>query len=138
VGFNAWIVALLGMLSGASLLVYEPVTTMAAVMAASGPVDGLILQALPLAGAFVVVATLLTGRLYARTWSDHPRILATITLVTALLGLNLSLLGLVDFDGSSLAPVLAFFGLTGLLAAVYTLVFVALRRDLTWRRGTTT
>lgn len=138
VGFNAWMVALLGTLGGVSLLVYEPVTTMAAVMAVSGPVDRLILQALPLTGAFVVVATLLTGRLYARNRSDHPRILATITLVTALLGPNLSVLGMVDFDGSSVAPVLAFFGLAGLLASVYTLAFVALRRDLAWRRAIST
>ncbi len=130
VAFNGWVVALLGAMGLSSAIVYEPTTTMAAVMAASGPVDDLIVRALPLTGCFVAAATFLTGRVFAGTWRLRMRILVTVLVVTVVLGLNLSVLGLVDFAGASIGPLMAFFGLTGLLALVYTAVFVGLRRDL--------
>ena len=44
-----------------------------------------------------------------------------------LVGSNISVLGLVDFGGASMMPVLRFFGLVALLDAVFAGAFLALR-----------
>lgn len=52
--WNLVILAGLVTLTAASMVVYEPVTTMAAIMERGGPVDDLIVQALLLTAVFIV------------------------------------------------------------------------------------
>jgi hypothetical protein len=118
-----------GVLAAVSAVVFEPVTTMAAITARGGPVDDLIVQAVPLMAVFVVAATGVLGRLWARRSSDYLRILPTVTVLMLLLGLNVSVVGLVDFGGASMAPVVVFFSLIVLLDGVFAaLVAMAIPR----------
>ena len=130
VGYNAVYLAMFGALAATSVIVFEPVTTMAAISAAGGPVDDLIVRALPLTGVFTLVTTGLLGGSLARRWSDYLRLLLTITVLMVFLGLNVSVLGLVEFSGGSLLPVVVFLGLIVLLDLVFAVVFAALQ----WRR----
>jgi len=103
---------------------------MAAISAAGGPVDELIVRALPHTGAFTLGTTGALGRLLSRRSSDYVRLLLTVTVLVVFLGLNVSVLGLVEFSGGSLLPVVVFFGLIVLLDLVFTVVFAALQ----WRQ----
>lgn len=132
--YNAAYLAVFGVLAALSVVVFEPVTTMAAVTARGGPVDDLIVQALPLMAVFVVAATGVLGKLWARRSSDYLRILLTVTVLMLLLGLNVSVLGLVDFGGASMAPVVTFFSMIVLLDVVFAAI-VASRRDMRGRNS---
>lgn len=76
---------------------------------------------------FTFASAGLLGKLFARRRSDYLRLLLTVTVLMLLLGLNVSVLGLVDFGGSSIAPVVAFFALIVLLDGVFVVAFVCLR-----------
>lgn len=130
VAYNAAYLAMFGALAAASVIIFEPVTTMAAISAEGGPVDELIVRALPLAGAFTLGTTGVLGRLLSRRWSDYLRLLLVITVLMVFLGLNVSVLGLVEFSGDALTPVVVFFGLIVLLDLVFAAVFAA----ILWRR----
>lgn len=128
VGYNAIYLVMFAALAAISVVVFEPVTTMAALTNRGGPVDDLIGRALPLTGGFTLVTTGGLGVILAGTPRDYLRLLLAVTTLMLFLGLNVSVLGLVDFGGSSLGPVVAFFALIGLLDAVFVAGFVALRR----------
>lgn len=123
----------LGMIAGlmaTSLVVFEPVTTMAEVVNAGGPVDHLIVRALPMTVAFIVITTAGMGVVLARRRSDYLRILGSVTALVVLLGLNVSVIGLVDMAGGSLRPLVVFFALIVLLDVAYAAVFAVLQREL--------
>lgn len=132
--WNLAILAALGILAISSVLIYQPVTTMAAIMERGGPVDDLIVQALPLTAAFIVVITGAFSLAFGHERGDYLRLLITTTALTLIVGMNVSVLGLVDFAGGSIGPVLAFFGLIVLLDVAYASAFAILgRRWLTVR-----
>ena len=108
---------------------------MAALIDRGGPVDDLIGQALPFTGGFTLVTTGGLGVVLARTPSDYLRLLLAVTTLMLFVGLNVSVLGLVDFGDSSLGPVVAFFALIVLLDAVFVLCFAVLRRPTGLRRA---
>jgi len=126
IGYNAVFLAMIAALAAASVTLFEPVTSMAAISAQGGPVDELIVKALPLTGVFTFAATGLLGAAFARRRSDYLRLLLAVALLVLFLGLNVSVLGLVSFSGGSILPVVAFFGLIVLLDAVFAAVFIAL------------
>lgn len=119
VRYNAAYLAMFAALAAVSVVAFEPVTTMAAVTERGGPVDDLIVQALPLSGVFVIAFTGVLGTQWARDRTDYLRLLATVATLMLLLGLNVSVLGLVDFGGASVRPVATFFALIVLLDAVF-------------------
>jgi hypothetical protein len=125
--YNAAYLAMFGVLAVVSVVVFEPVTTMAAISAESGPVDDLIVRALPLTGAFTLVTTGVLGGLLARVWSDYLRLMLVVTVLVVFLGLNVAVLGFIEFSDGSLAPVVAFFGLIVLLDLVFAAVFALLQ-----------
>lgn len=130
---NLMILAALAVLAAASIVIYEPVTTMAAIMDRGGPVDDLIMQALPLTALYIVVMTVTLGLAFGQERADYLRLLTTITVLTLLVGINVSVLGLVEFAGDSTLPVLEFFALIVMLDAVYAFAFAVLRRR--WLTG---
>jgi uncharacterized membrane protein YuzA (DUF378 family) len=98
--YNGVWVALLALLGVASFLVYEPVTTMAAVMAAGGaPPDELLRQATPLTVGYTLGAAALLSLIWARRPLAAVSILLTTAVLVSLLGINVSALGLVELDG---------------------------------------
>ena len=128
-GYNLLYLAMFLLLGAASVLVYEPVTTLSAVIAANAPPDELIRQAMPMTAAFTLGTALLVSLLYPKSWRRLGAILLTCTVLVLLLGLNVSAIGLVDMPRSSLYLILELFGLIVALIGVYAVVFVALERQ---------
>lgn len=116
--YNGVWVALLVLLGLTSFLVYEPVTTMAAVMAAGGaPPAELLRQATPLTVGFTIGATAVLSALWGRTLLKAASLLVTTAVIVSLLGINVSALGLVELDGS------AVFLLAEMLVLIMALIF---------------
>jgi hypothetical protein len=116
--YNGLWVALLVLLGLASFLVYEPVTTMTAIMATGGaPPDDLLWQAAPLTVGFILATTASLSLIWGRSPLKVVSILVTTTIIVALLGINVSALGLVELDGS------AVFLLAEMVALIMALVF---------------
>jgi hypothetical protein len=116
--YNGLWVALLVLLGLASFLVYEPVTTMAAIMATGGaPPDELLRQAVPLTVGFILAATASLSLIWGRSPLKVVSTLVTTTVIVALLGINVSVLGLVELDGR------AVFLLAEMVALIMALIF---------------
>lgn len=73
---------------------------MSVIMERGGPVDDLIVRALPLTGLFEIVVAGALGLAFGNDLTDHWRLLVAITVLMLFVGMNLSVLGMVDFgDG---------------------------------------
>jgi hypothetical protein len=133
--YNLIYVALLGLLGAASVLFFEPVTTMAAVMMLNSPPTELINQAMPMTVVFTLGMAALITLLYGRSISKFFAVLLTCAVLVALLGLNISAIGLVDIPSGSLIVIAELFGLIVVLNAFYVIVYVVLER---WSEQITT
>lgn len=131
-GYNGVWVALLGTLSVVSILVFEPVITVRELIEANaGPPDELIGQALPMTAVFTIASAAVVSRLVIGRWSAFLPVLGTAAVVVMLLGLNLSITGLAEFESGQGVLIAELFGLVVLLAGVYAVAFwVIRRRDL--------
>lgn len=128
VGFNLMFVLLFGLLGAASVAVFEPQSTIAALIAADEPPGELIARAMPLTAGFTLAATGLVLWLYGNGWRDLGPILVTTVVLVVTLGLNVSVIGLVDIPVGSLHLIAELYGLIVVLAAVHTAVFAALEQ----------
>ena len=126
--YNLLYVVMFVLLGAASVLVFEPVTTIAALVAADEPPHELIRQAMPMTVVFTLASAILVSLLYGRTWRHFGAILLTWTVLVLLLGLNVSVIGLVHIPRDSLYLVLEMFALILALNVVYAAVFFALER----------
>jgi hypothetical protein len=126
--YNMVYVAMFVLLGAASVLVYEPVTTIAALVAANEPPGELIRQAMPMTVLFTLATAALVSLLYGRSWSRFGAILLTCTVLVLALGLNVSVIGLVYIPRGSLYLVAELFGLILAINVVYVAVFMALER----------
>ena len=111
-----------------SVLVFEPVTTIAALILANEPPNDLIRQALPMPPIFTFSGVLVVSLFYKRSWSRFWVILLTCTVLVFLLGLNVSTIGLINIPRGSLYLVMEMFFLILTLNYVYTAVVVVIRR----------
>jgi hypothetical protein len=116
------------LLGGVSVLVFEPVTTIAALVAANAPPDHLFRQAMPLTIVFTLLMAAAIGKLYARNWSHYAAILLTCSVLVMLLGLNVSAIGLVSIPRSSLYLIVELMGLIVALNIAFAVVFAGLER----------
>lgn len=126
--YNMLYVAMFVLLGAASVLVYEPVTTIAALIEANEPPDELIRKAIPMTAVFTLATAALVSLLYGRSWTRYGAILLTCTVLVLLLGLNVSVIGLVYIPRGSLYLVVELFGLILAINAVYVAVFIGLER----------
>jgi hypothetical protein len=135
-GYNLLYVAVLVAIGLASLLIYEPVATAAELIAAGGgaPME-LIRQATPLSLVSIVAAASLIHWRWGRGIGQFLAVLLTCALVIVLLGINVSVLGLVEFNRHGWVLVLFTYGLTLLLNVTYAAAFAALEWRAFWRRG---
>ena len=117
-----------------SVLVFEPVTTIAALMVANGPPDALIRQAMPMTIVFTLATAALVSWLYGRRWLHYAAVLLTCILLILFLGLNVSVIGLVYIPGGSLFLIGEMFGLILAINLVYVAAFIALERKNLVRR----
>ena len=117
--YNALYVGTLIGLGITSLITFEPVTTIPALLRSNAPPRALIAQALPMTALFTAGSAVLLTVLYRPGWRGAGAILVTTVVVVLLLGLNISILGLV-FVPKALSYVLAeVLVLTISLALVY-------------------
>jgi uncharacterized membrane protein YuzA (DUF378 family) len=130
--YNLTYVAMFAVLGGVSVLVFEPRTTMAALTAANEPPHELIGAALPMTVVFTVVSAAVVTALFGRRWSHFGAVLMTSTVLVVLLGLNVSVIGLVEIPRGSLYLVAEMFGLIVFLNVVFAVAFMALQ----WKRLT--
>jgi hypothetical protein len=128
-GYNALYVLMLMLLGVASVLMFEPEMSFAALMALNGPPDQLIAQALPMTLIFTLVSAIAISRLYRTSLKQFGAVLLTSIVLVLLLGLNVSAIGLISIPNGSLYLVAEFLGLIVLINIVFVAVFIALE----WR-----
>jgi len=124
--YNILYVALFAFLGLLSVLVFEPITTIAALVAANGPPDKLFGQALPMTAAFTLIAALLINILYGKRWRHFLVILLTCTVLVLFLGLNVSVIGLVTIPRGSFYLVLELFALILAINFIYAALYTVL------------
>jgi hypothetical protein len=124
--YNALYVGMFVLLGCVSVLVYEPVTTLAAVMASNSPPGYLFKQALPVTIVSTILMAAIIGRLYARSLAQNAAVLLTCAVLVLLLGLNVSVIGLISIPRSSTYLIGELAGLILALNVVFAVVFVAL------------
>jgi hypothetical protein len=125
--YNAAIVGLFALFGVASLIAYEPVTTIDVLLTLDGPPDFLFAQTVPLTIGFVIVSSVAIAVAFGHRWWHGLVVLVAMIPLTLFLGLNVSALGLVELHRSDLYLVGILFGLIAALAAVYAAAFLALR-----------
>ncbi|HUF50866.1 MAG TPA: hypothetical protein VMN60_08545 [Longimicrobiales bacterium] len=126
--YNAVYLAVLVLLGIASFLLYDPITTTAAVIAADEPLGELIARALPLTAFFTLGSVAVISALWGRSLKKAAAIFLTCTILVALFGLNISVIGLVEMSGEDAHLVAIFFGLIVAIIAGNTAVFALLER----------
>jgi hypothetical protein len=128
--YNASYVVALAVLGLASMAVFEPRTTMAELFTLDGPPMDLIGDALPLTIAFTLGTAVVLSALFGRTPAAFGAILATCAVLVVLLGLDVSIMGLIRIPTDSLYAVIVFVGLIVVLAGSFAAVVIA----LAWER----
>ena len=131
----AYVLMFIG-LAAASLVVFEPVATVAELTALNGPPDQLIGQALPVTLACVPLTAFLVSLAFGRLRA-LPAVLLTVSVLVLVLGLNVSVTGLVDFQASEFVLLLELIGLIGLLAATFAATVLLMERHGAFARART-
>ena len=127
--YNAIYLVMFVLLGIASLLAFEPTTTIAALIDANQAPGELIARAMPMTLLFTVATAALLSLLYGRSWPHFGALLACCTTLILLLGLNVSIIGLVEIPLGSAYLVLELFALIAALDLAYVAVFLALQRQ---------
>jgi hypothetical protein len=128
-GYNALFVGFFALIAIVSELVYEPMISLAELMA-GGPPSYMWGQAMPLVVVCTLLMATLLQRIYGRTWGHFLALLGTSAALVLLLGLNISLMGLVYVPIESYYLVAETFG----LILILNLVFAACFAGLEWKR----
>lgn len=130
--YNATFVSVFVLLGTASMLLYEPVTTIPELVAADGPPTHLFGTVTPLLAAFTLASAALITFAFGRNWPHFGPVVLTLALLMLVLGPNVAIMGLIEIPGSSAYVVATFFGLIFVIVLAYALAFVALPP---WRRS---
>jgi hypothetical protein len=125
-GYNASYVIAFAVLGLVSVAVFEPRTTMAQLFTLDGPPVDLIGDALPLTVAFTLGTALILGVLFGRTPAAFGAILVTTSVLVVLLGLDVSIIGLVRIPTESLYLVVELAALIVVLAGSFAALVVVL------------
>lgn len=135
--FNSVFVGMYGLLGLTSVLIFDPITTVAVLIDNNEPPGELIGDALPVTIAFTIAAAVLITAIYDRRWSSFGSVLLTCLLLVLTLGLNVSIIGLVAFPSGTLYLIIELFGLIFSLGFVFTAVFLILERKRFFSSNTT-
>lgn len=132
--YNGLYLMLLFLLGPISLLVFEPMISIPALLASpEGLPADLLREVAPLTAVYTVVMSLIITLLYGRRWSAFFAVLVTSAALILLLGLNIAPMGLIFLTGSWLSMLLELLALILTLDFVYALAFVALGHDWLWK-----
>lgn len=133
--FNLLFLAMFVALGGTSIIVFAPVTTIAALLQTSEPPRELIGRALPMTAAFALAMALLLSAVYRPRLAGVLALAGTTVVLLLLLGLNISVLGLVEVANGETRLLGETFGLLAGLAAVYAGVVLSFARAAWSRTG---
>lgn len=125
-GYNASYVIALAVLGLVSVVTFEPRTTMAELLTLDGPPSDLIGEAFPLTIAFTLGTAVTLSLMFRRTLAAFGAILVTCSVLVLLLGLDVSVIGLVGIPTDSLYLVVELAGLIVVLAGSFAAVTIAL------------
>jgi hypothetical protein len=125
---------LLFALGAASVVIFDPIISMAEAMAAQEPPRELIVKALPLTVLFIFLGAGLVSLLWGTSPRKFGAAFLTSMLLFTLLGLNVSVLGLVDLSSEALPILARFFGLIAFIMVFYAMAFLVLERASQRRR----
>lgn len=100
--YNAFYVAVLVALGVVSIFMFEPVTTIPALLRSKTPPVALIAQAFPITAGFTAISAALLCVRYRPGWGGIVAIFVTTIVVVLFLGMNISILGLVFVPKGSL------------------------------------
>lgn len=126
--FNLFFIAMFVLLGIVSVIIFEPVATITALRVANERPTELINKSMPLTIIFIVGATITLGLLYGHNWKHYVSILLTNSVLIFLLGLNVSILGLIFIPTDFLYLILELFALIFLIFFVYAVVFFMLEK----------
>jgi hypothetical protein len=129
VRYNLFFLTMFVALGLTSLLAFEPVTTIAALLQAQEPPRALIGRALPVSGLFTLATAALLSVRYRPGWRGAAGLLLTTGVLVLVLGLNISILGLVEVPRAAIGVLVEVLALLTALAAIYVGVVVGLNRS---------
>jgi hypothetical protein len=136
--YNLLYLLLLFGLAPLSLLLFEPIITIPALVASpNGLPDELVREVLPLTIAYTALMVACVLGLYGRRWSRAPVVLPTCALLMLLLGLNIAPLGLVHLTAGWVGMLVELLALILSLNLVYVALYRLLARRWFARAATT-
>lgn len=126
--YNALYLAMFVALGVTSMLAFTPVTTIAALLKTNEPPRALIRGALPVAALFTLGTGAVLSVVYRPGWRGIGGLFVTTAVLVLVLGLNISILGLVAVPRSEAGVLAEVFALLLALSGVYAVAVVALSR----------
>ena len=127
-GFNGAFLGLYVLLGAVSMLLYDPIASAAALMATNEPPSELIRAAMPLSVAVALAGAGAMWWRWGRTAMDAVALLVTHAVLMALLGINISIVGLVQWTGEAVAALAGFSALVIALAAGFAGILLLIER----------
>jgi hypothetical protein len=118
-GFTGMIIALMALIPVASIIVFDPIVAFEEVVSLDGPPGDLIGRAMPFTVVVTVVIALVITAVFGQVRRHFISSAVAMTVLMLLLGLNLTVVGLVEFTGTEGLTALEFVGLVVMLGAVY-------------------
>lgn len=126
--YNLTYMLLFAFIPALSVIMFDPVMTFAEAAESEGPLDELILDALPMTVGVTVAIAVIVSLLIGSLRQDFGPVLITSVVLMLLSGLNLTIIGLVEFSGGGLRVVSGFIGLIVAIGLVFVATFVGLER----------
>lgn len=124
--YNLTYVALFAVVPALSMAVFDPVMTFAEASAAEGPLDDLVVEALPMTIVAVLVIAAAVSLAFGSLRHDFGPILTTVVVMMAFLGLNLTIIGLVGWSSAMYRVVAEFIGLILAMGLVFAFTYLGL------------
>jgi len=126
--YNSLYVLMFMLLGVTSVIIFDPITTVAALIAANEPPIELIREATPMTVIFTLVMAILINQLYGGKCKLFGSILLTCIILFLLLGLNVSAIGLVSIPGNSIYLIFELLGLILAINVFYVGIFILFER----------
>lgn len=126
--YNSIFLVMFLLLALFSVVIFEPVTTMGELLQANGPPDELIRKAFPMTILFTIAFAVIISKLYAKNLVQVLMVVITCVELMLVLGLNVSVIGLVDIPRTGFHLIMELFGLILLILFMNALIFRLLER----------
>jgi hypothetical protein len=126
--YNSIFLVMFLLLALFSVVIFEPVMTMGELLQANGPPDELIRMAFPMTILFTITFAIIISVLYARKLVQVLMVVVTCAELMLVLGLNVSVIGLVDIPRTGFHLIMELFGLILLILFMNALIFRILER----------